>query len=189
MAFRSGNTPWRPEDMRVYYQPMNENYILHAGRPARSPFPDETNPRQRILVVEDNYAVRRFSTELLKDSGYEVDAAEDGEAAWDALQLNGYNLLITENKMPKVSGVDLLRKMFAAQMTLPVIMVSATMPTDELKQQPWLHVEASLSKSYAVEELLATVRNVLLANHGAHDEVALPSLWQSQPSAVGLQSW
>jgi two-component system response regulator (stage 0 sporulation protein F) len=166
---------------------MNENCILHAGKPTRSLFPYETNPRQRILVAEDNYAVRLFSTELLKDSGYEVDAAEDGEVAWDALQPNSYDLLITENKMPKLSGVGLLRKMFAAQMTLPVIMVSETMPMDELKRQPWLHVEAMLDKSYPVEELLATVRNVLLANYVAHDEVALPSIWQSQPSAVGLQ--
>jgi DNA-binding response OmpR family regulator len=166
---------------------MNENYILHAGRPARSLFRYETHARQRILLVEDNYAVRRFSTELLTDSGYEVDAAEDGKAAWDALQLNGYDLLITENRMPKLSGVDLLRKMFAAQVTVPVIMVSEAMPMDELKRQPWLHVEAMLFKSYAVEELLVTVRNVLLANDGAHDEFALPSIWQSQPSAVGLQ--
>jgi DNA-binding response OmpR family regulator len=168
---------------------MNKNYILHAGRPARSLVPYETNPRQRILVVDDHYAVRLFSTELLMDSGYEADAAEDGEVAWDALQLNDYDLLITENKMPKVSGVGLLKKMFAAQMTLPVIMVSETMPMDELKRQPWLQVEAMLEKSYAVAELLATVRNVLLANDGAHDEVALPSIWQSHPSAVGLQSW
>ena len=166
---------------------MNKNYILHAGMPTRSLLPYETKPRKRILVAEDNYAVRLFSTELLTDAGYEVDAAEDGEVAWDNLQLNDYDLLITENEMPKFSGVDLLRKMFAARMILPVIMVSETMPTDELKQQPWLHVEAMLDKSYAVTELLATVRNVLLASHGAHDEAALPSIWQSQPSAVGLR--
>ena len=54
---------------------------------------------------EDNRVIRRLITKVLVDTGYEVDAAEDGEAAWDALQLNSYNLLITENKMPKVSGV------------------------------------------------------------------------------------
>jgi DNA-binding response OmpR family regulator len=166
---------------------MQNNIIFQPGNPTRSLLPYETNPCRRILVAEDNYAVRRFSTELLKDSGYEVDAAEDGEVAWDALQLNGYDLLITENKMPKLSGVGLLRKMFAAQMTVPVIMVSEAMPMDELKRQPWLHIDAMLFKSYVVEDLLAIVRNVLLVKDGAHDEVALPSIWQSQPSAVGLQ--
>jgi DNA-binding response OmpR family regulator len=164
---------------------MNKKIIFPAGNPTRSLLPYETNPPRRILVVEDNYAVRLLNTGLLIDSGYEVDAAEDGEVAWDALQLNGYDLLITENEMPKVSGVDLLRKIFAAQMALPVIMVSETMPTDELNREPWLHVEAILDKSYEVAELLATVRNVLLAN----DEVIRPSIWQSRPSTVGLQSW
>ena len=46
------------------------------------------------------------------------------------LQLNGYDLLITDNKMPKVSGVDLLNKLYAARMALPVITVSGTMPTE-----------------------------------------------------------
>jgi DNA-binding response OmpR family regulator len=172
----------------VYYQPMNKNHILHAGRPDGSRFPYEAHPRQRILLVEDNHAVRRFSTELLKGSGYEVDAAEDGEVAWDALQPNDYDLLITENTMPKLSGIDLLRKIFAAKMSVPVIMVSETMPTDELKRQPWLHVEAMLPKSYAVEEFLAIVRNVLLANDGVRSLFALPSFWQSRPSAVGLRA-
>lgn len=173
----------------AYCQPMNKKIIFPAGNPTRSLLPYETNPRQRILVVEDHYAVRRFSSELLKDSGYEVEAAEDGEVAWDTLQRNDCDLLITENKMPKLSGVELLRKIFAARMTLPVIMVSETLPMDELKEQPWLHIEAMLFKSYAVEEFLATVRNVLANNCGAYDEVARPPIRQSQSSAAGLQVW
>jgi DNA-binding response OmpR family regulator len=166
---------------------MNKYINFPGVNPTRSLLPYETNPPRRILVVEDNYAVRRLNTGLLMDSGYEVDSAEDGEVAWDALQLNSYDLLVTENKMPKLSGVDLLRKMFAAQMTLPVIMVSQTMPMDELSREPWLQIEAMLDKSYVVAEFLATVRNVLLANHGTHDEVTMPSIWQGHPSAVGLQ--
>jgi DNA-binding response OmpR family regulator len=158
---------------------MNKKINFPSANPTLSLLPYETNPPQRILVVEDNYAVRRLNTGLLMDSGYKVDAAEDGEVAWDALQLNSYDLLITENKMPKLSGVDLLRKMFAAQMALPVIMVSQAMPMDELSREPWLQIDAMLAKSYAVEEFLVAVRNVLLANHDAHDEIGLPSIWQN----------
>ena len=140
-------------------------------------------------MAENNYAVRRLNTGLLMDSGYEVDAAEDGAVAWDALQRYDYDLLITENEMPQLSGVDLLRNIFAGQMTVPVIMVSETMPTAELKRQPWLHVEAMLSKSYVVEEFLATVRNVLLANEGTRDVVTSPFIGQTRPSAVGWPSW
>jgi DNA-binding response OmpR family regulator len=97
-----------------------------------------------------------------------VDGAEDGAVAWDALQLNGYDLMVTDNDMPNVSGVDLLKKLYAARMAMPVVMVSGTMPTAELEQQPWLQVKASLHKPYVVSELLAAVKNVLLANDGVH---------------------
>jgi DNA-binding response OmpR family regulator len=70
--------------------------------------------------------------------------------------------------MPKVSGVDLLKKLYAAHMAVPVIMVSGTMPMAELNRQPWLQIKAALPKPYAISELLATVRNVLLANDGIH---------------------
>jgi DNA-binding response OmpR family regulator len=124
-------------------------------------------------VAEDNRAIRQLNRRILTDSGYDVDAAENGEVAWDSLQLNSYDLLITDNDMPKLSGVDLLQKLFAASMALPVIMLTGRMPTKELKQQPWLEIEAMLLKPCAIDELLATVRNVLLANDGAHDEPAL----------------
>jgi DNA-binding response OmpR family regulator len=166
---------------------MNKSEILHVERLFSSPLSYETDPPRRILVVEDEGIIRRLNAKVLADSGYEVDAAEDGAVAWDALQLNGYDLLITDNKMPKVSGIDLLKKLYAARMTLPVIMVSGTMPTEELKQSPWLQIEAMVDKPYSVEELLITVRNVLLANDGARDEFVSSSIWHRQPSAVCLR--
>jgi DNA-binding response OmpR family regulator len=132
----------------------------------------KVNPPRRILVVEDDAVTRRINTKVLIKSGYEVDAAEDGAVAWDALQLNGYDLLVTDNEMPNVSGVDLLKKLHAARMAMPVIMVSGKMPTAELSRQPWLQIEAALLKPYMASELVDTVRNVLLANDGARKGIA-----------------
>jgi DNA-binding response OmpR family regulator len=134
--------------------------------PASAPLQRKPNMSQRILVVEDDVVTLRINIKVLTKSGYEVDGAEDGAVAWDALQLNGYDLMVTDNDMPNVSGVDLLKKLYAARMAMPVIMVSGMMPTAELEQQPWLQVEASLHKPYAVSELLTTVRDVLFANGG-----------------------
>ena len=154
---------------------MTAKYMEPPGAPPQR----NTNTSRRILVAEDDALMLRVNVKMLAKSGYAVDGAADGALAWDALQLNSYDLLITENKMPKLSGVDLLRKMFAAQMALPVIMVSQAMPMDELSREPWLQIDAMLAKSYAVEEFLVAVRNVLLANHDAHDEIGLPSIWQN----------
>ena len=70
----------------------------------------------RLLVVDDDISLRQLSAELLSHSGYEVDAAEDGAAAWEALGAESYDLMITDNKMPNLSGVELLKKLYAAHM-------------------------------------------------------------------------
>ncbi len=124
------------------------------------------NPPYRIFVVDDNEDIRRLNAEVLLDYGYHVDTAEDGALAWDALQLNHYDLLITDNEMPNLSGIQLLNKLHAAGMALPVIIVSGSLPTEALSLHPWLHIEAMLLKPYTIAELLGTVEAVLTAALG-----------------------
>ncbi len=115
----------------------------------------------RILVVDDEADIRRLNAEVLSDSGYQVDTAKDGAAAWDALQIKSYHLLITDNSMPKISGVELLRKLHQARIAMPVIMISGTLPLEELKREPWLQIHAMLRKPYTLAELLKKVNDIL----------------------------
>jgi DNA-binding response OmpR family regulator len=115
----------------------------------------------RILVVDDEPDIRRLNAEVLSDSGYQVDSAKDGAAAWEALQIKSYDLLITDNSMPKMSGVELLRKLHHARIALPVIMISGTMPVEELKREPWLQIHSMLCKPYTLTELLGKVKDIL----------------------------
>ena len=80
--------------------------------------------------------LRQIDARVLIHSGYAVDVAEDGAAAWEALQANRYELLITDNNMPRLTGIELLKKLRSARMALPVILVSGTMPAEELKRHP-----------------------------------------------------
>ena len=128
---------------------------------ATAPPYGQAHPARRILVVEDDEAIRRFSTRELSRSGYQVDAAEDGAVAWDTLQLHDYDLVVTDNNMPKVTGVGLLKMLRAARMDVPVIMVSGAVPTEELNRYPSLRLAATLSKPFSDSELLLTVRKVL----------------------------
>jgi DNA-binding response OmpR family regulator len=143
---------------------MKSNQILPAGDPAArdsAPLQSQTNPPHHILVVEDDAGIRRLNTVVLLRCGYAVDAAEDGAAAWEALNADSYDLVITDNKMPKVSGVELLKKLRAARMELPVIMATGILPTQEFARYPWLQPAATLVKPYTVEALLRTVKKVL----------------------------
>jgi DNA-binding response OmpR family regulator len=161
---------------------MTAKRALRTDEEIRTPSQKQLNHRQRILVVEDDEDIRRLNAEVLSGSGYKVDAAADGAIAWDTLNLNSYDLLVTDNNMPKVSGVELLKKLRAARMALPVILVSGTMPTNALNRHPWLQVDATLLKPYTPDELLAAVRKVLYATDGIHAQTGPPPNWQAQPA-------
>lgn len=129
-----------------------------AARPLRS---IEDQPGVRILMVDDEPLICRLNAEVLTDAGYQVDTARDGEVAWHTLHYNRYNLLITDNDMPNMTGLNLLILLRTARMSLPAIMVSATLPDEVFRQNLWLQPIFTLSKPYYNEELLGMVRTVL----------------------------
>jgi DNA-binding response OmpR family regulator len=133
-------------------------------------------------MVDDDKSIRHFCVQALFASGYQVHAAEDGAAAWDALQINTYNLLITDHGMPKVTGVELLQKLYDARKALPVIMATGTLPEAEFTRCPWLLPDATLLKPYTTAELLEIVGEVLRVTNGAREWVAAPSDFESQPA-------
>ena len=130
-----------------------------GGAPAQNP-PD---PSRRILVVEDDVDIRQINAAVLVRSGYQVDATEDGAAGWDALQAKTFDLLITDHDMPRLSGLELVKKVRSARMTLPVILATGTLPQAELEQHPWLQVAATLLKPFSPRQLVETVQEVLHA--------------------------
>jgi two-component system chemotaxis response regulator CheY len=134
---------------------------LPAGEPAGAAVQRQTNPSCRILVVEDDRDVRRASAQALMNSGYHVEAAEDGAAAWEILQTKTFNLLITDNNMPKLTGVELVKKLRSARMALPVILATGKLPAEALAKNPSFQLAALLPKPFYISELLDTVKNVL----------------------------
>jgi len=165
---------------------MNDNSIPQAQDPAVAPLRGPAKPAHRILVVEDEPFIRQLNTDALLKSGYHADAVEDGAVAWEALQLKSYHLIITDNDMPKVTGVDLLKKLHAAHMALPVIMATGTVPTEEFTRNPWLQPAATLIKPYTIDELLGTVQQVLRVTEAGPEELRSPAS-QNQPSTDGWQ--
>ena len=115
----------------------------------------------RILVVDDEISIRQLTAEMLTRSGYEGDCAADGAAGWEALQAKRYDLLITDNFMPTVTGIELVKKVHAARMQLPVIMATAIFPEQEFILHPWLKAVPTLLKPFSVAELLSTVKRVI----------------------------
>lgn len=166
---------------------MKENKILQAGKPAGASLQCQTDSPHRILVVDDDLFIRQLNADVLIRNGYAVNTAADGAAGWEALNADCYDLLITDNNMPKLNGVELLKKLRAARMALPVIMATGTLPIPEFTRNPWLQPAAVLLKPYTIAEFLGTVNGVLRVPDDAPDQIASLPNRQSQPSTDGLQ--
>jgi DNA-binding response OmpR family regulator len=140
---------------------MKDNQRLPARDAPVARSQIQMGPPHRILVVDDDENTRRLNVAILTQAGYEVDAVTDGGAGFDAIRNEYYDLVITDNAMPKVTGIQMLKKLRAAHLSLPVIMATGALPTEEFARNPWLQPDASLLRPYSTDELLRKVAIVL----------------------------
>ncbi|MGA2854951.1 MAG: response regulator [Verrucomicrobiota bacterium] len=165
---------------------------MQAAETADAPLQCQTHRPHRILVVDDEPDIRQFNAQVLIRSGYEVDTAEDGRAGWKAFHAvshapDSYALLITDHNMPGLTGLALVKKLRDDCITLPVILASAALRSEDLFiRYPWLQPAATLPKPYTIEELLGTVRKFLRATAGTCEQDAPVLNRRRQPSAFNL---
>jgi CheY-like chemotaxis protein len=166
---------------------MKGNELLHAGEPAGAAVQCPANPPHRILVVDDDSDTRQLSFDVLVGSGYDVTAVKDGAAGWEALQASRYDLAITDNKMPRMTGIEMIEKVRSARMTLRVIMATRYLPMDEFARKPWLKPDATLERPFSNDDLLEAVKNVLRTDDSIREKIVPLPNWLNQPSAAGLR--
>jgi len=80
---------------------------------------------ERVLVVDDEEGIRSFIGEVLRGEGYQVTLAADGQEAVDLLDGHSFHLMISDLKMPRLDGMELLRKVRAEQPEMEVIVLTA----------------------------------------------------------------
>lgn len=118
---------------------------------------ERRDSRIRILYADDDRCILRACQVMLDRAGYDVDTVADGHEAWGALQCADYHLLITDNQMPHLTGLELIRKVREALIPVPIVLASSSVPKlDEVE------CDAVLPKPFTVRALLETVRTVLL---------------------------
>jgi CheY-like chemotaxis protein len=125
------------------------------------------NLRCRILVADDDSVIRRLVSLFLTDEDFAVVAVSDGEQAWDALNHDDYDLLVTDNEMPCLTGIHLIARIRKRGIQLPVIMISSTFAPENLHDHPDLEIAAVITKPFGRLEILNAVRNVLFGPAGS----------------------
>ena len=115
----------------------------------------------RILVVEDDPRVSSFIRRGLREEGYTVDVASDGEQGLFLGQTNDYDLILLDLVLPKRTGMDVLRTLRAERVTTPILLLTAKRKTEEKVTGLDTGADDYLPKPFAFEELLARVRALL----------------------------
>jgi DNA-binding response OmpR family regulator len=115
----------------------------------------------RILVVEDEKKVASFLEKGLREEGYSVDTAHDGENGLMKALVHDYDLLILDVMMPGKSGLEVVRELRVRKRVTPVLMLTAR----DAEQDVVLGLDAGaddyLTKPFGFDELLARVRALL----------------------------
>jgi DNA-binding response OmpR family regulator len=114
-----------------------------------------------ILFVDDDPDLREIVTDQLTASGYDVDAAEDGEVAIDRLQQKKYEVVLLDITMPNKNGMDVLRFTKDHSLACKVIMLTGMVGLSVAIESIKLGAADYITKPYNMDYLLASIKRAL----------------------------
>lgn len=120
----------------------------------------------RLLLAEDERELSNALVTILKIKEYEVDAAYDGEEAWEKCQGSEYDGIILDIMMPKMSGLEVLEKLREHHINTPVMMLTAKSEVDDRVKGLETGADDYLAKPFAMNELLARINAMVRRQRG-----------------------
>jgi excisionase family DNA binding protein len=117
--------------------------------------------RPRILVVDDEAAIRDLLSKTLALAEYDVDLAPDGRTALERLRMIPYDLLITDLKMPGIDGLTVVREARRLKADIPVIIITGFSTEASAIEAVNLGVSGYLTKPFRVPRVLAAAAKAL----------------------------
>lgn len=113
----------------------------------------------KILVIDDERAIRNTLKEVLEYEKHEVDLAEDGPSGLDLFNANSYDIVLCDIKMAKMDGIEVLQKIFETSSDVPVVMISGHGNIDTAVEAIKKGAFDFLEKPLDLNRLLITIRN------------------------------
>jgi len=135
---------------------------LELSRPTAPGLDDAAGAdRPKILIVDDEQAVRDLLSKTLTMAEYEVDTASDGRTALERLHSSAYDLLITDLKMPGMDGLSVIREARRQSPDLPVIIITGYSTEASAIEAINLGVTGYLTKPFRLPRILAATARAL----------------------------
>jgi two-component system, OmpR family, response regulator len=127
----------------------------------------------RILLVEDDVKIASFVTKGLKQAGYAVDHATDGEEGLHLAVTEPYDAAIIDIMLPKLDGLSIIERMRREKVNTPVIILSAKRSVDDRVKGIQTGGDDYLTKPFSFSELLARVQGLIRRASRGMDSVRL----------------
>ena len=122
----------------------------------------------RVLVLEDELGFQTLLTEVLGGAGHEVVSAQSGAVALDLAAERPFDLLLVDNRMPGISGLEFLKRFRAIDPHAPVIIMTAYADVPVVVEAMRLGVIDFLVKPFSLDSLLPLVERSLHAAAGSN---------------------
>ncbi len=127
----------------------------------------------RILVADDDKVIRVGLQRILSAEGYEVETVSNGRAALDLLAQENFKLLVTDLKMPGMSGLEVLQEIRACQPELPVVLITGYAAIDNAVEAMKNGATDYLSKPFSNDEIINKVKNAVESRAVLIDDICL----------------
>jgi two-component system response regulator GlrR len=115
----------------------------------------------RILICEDDQEMRSLLQDFLKDEGYEADSAHDGSEALAKLAHGSFDLLITDIRMPGLSGLDILSAVKKSRCEMPAIVISAFGGEEVRRRSTARGADGFLEKPVHFQKLTSLIHDLI----------------------------
>ncbi len=122
---------------------------------------DTAEKRGKILVADDEPGIVALVTEILEGAGYTVCAASNIQESEGILEKEKIVLAVTDIYMPDGTGLDLARKIRSVGANIPVIIMTGTPKSENVRQSVNIEVDAYLIKPVSADKLLALVKELI----------------------------
>jgi DNA-binding NtrC family response regulator len=127
----------------------------------------------RILIIDDEAAIRESLETLLSLEGYTIETASDGDAGLDRLDRAVYDLVLLDLALPGKNGLEILQLIRERQPSLPVIMITAFGTVDNVVEAIRTGAQNFVQKPWDNEKLLADIRAAIARYHAEEENIQL----------------
>ena len=138
---------------------------------------------ERILVADDDAVIREGLRRVLAAEGYEVETVSNGRAALEQLEEKKFKLLVTDLKMPGMSGLEVLKSSRTLQPELPVVLITGYAAIDNAVEAMKNGATDYLSMPFSNEEIVSKVKNAMETRAVLIDDICL---WREMSETHGF---